>query len=70
MTKSFTHCNSIYCQKSKVLTLRDMLGESGWISSFWNDIGLSEFVEDKFQRLGRIYIHLLMIIVFLEDFNT
>lgn len=70
MTKSFTHYNSIYCQKSKVLTLRDMLGESGWISSFWNDIGLSEFVEDKFQRLGRIYIHLLMIIVFLEDFNT
>ncbi|CAB3982997.1 FGGY carbohydrate kinase domain-containing isoform X1 [Paramuricea clavata] len=27
-------------------------GHSGWIPSFWRDIGLSEFVDDNFKRLG------------------
>ena len=36
-----------------ICRMHDALGDSGWIPSFWRDIGLSEFVDDNFERLGR-----------------
>lgn len=40
----------------KLIAIRDVsyiLDSSGWIPSFWESIGLEEFVRDDFERLGR-----------------
>ena len=39
--------------KHPFIHLNDLLGNSGWIPSFWSSIGLSEFVEDNFKKLGK-----------------